>query len=143
MEASGNATEAAKMAETAKLLKSPGGVTTPNLGRVDEAAAQMKKVADDKQKLDHADKKKVTEAAIHIGVASYFEKLAVDAAKGGGLNKLANVGDAGETAVVAVAAPTNLKSILSVQSALFSYLRAKGIDPSADVQKQVAQMEKQ
>lgn len=143
MEASGEAAQAAKMAETAKALQEPGGVTKANLGRVDEAAAEMKKIADDKSKLDKADKGKITEAAIHVGVASYFEKLAVDAMKGGGLNQLANLGNAGDTAVLAVAAPTNLASILSVQTTLFSYLQAKGIDPSAAVQKRVAEMEKQ
>jgi hypothetical protein len=142
MEATDKATEAAKMGEVAKQLKSDGP-TTANLGEVDKLAAEMKKIADDKQTLDKADQKKVTEAAIHVGVASYFEKLGVDAAKGGGLKNLANIGSAAETAVLAVAAPTNLNSMLSVQTTLFKYLQAKGIDPSADVQKQIAQMEKQ
>ncbi|MBI4518043.1 MAG: hypothetical protein HY699_19745 [Deltaproteobacteria bacterium] len=143
LEATGHATDAAKISESMKKLQQPGGLNQENLGIVDEASDMTSAVLADKPNLDKADRTKLVEAAVRVGVAAYVEKLAVDAASNAGLGNLANLGD---TLLLATVAPGNLKSIVSVNLALGSYLAAKGVDVSSLVRKSseqvTAEMEK-
>jgi hypothetical protein len=146
LDATGETTKAQKVAELTSKLKAPNGLTSENLGQVDEVASDLQLIAQDKTKLEAAQRDKVSRASIKVGIASYYEKLAVDATKNtvtGGFGALRNIGSVGDTIVVAKAAPTNLKSMLGVQTALFSYMSAHGSDPSANVQREVAALEKQ
>jgi hypothetical protein len=139
MGAAGHATEAAKCKTLREKIESEGP-NRENLGEVNEIAAKMREVADRQGDLARADATMVTQAAVNIGVATWFETLAVKAAKdsvsSGGM------ANAREMILVSTMAPANLTSMMSVQKALFDYLQVKGIDPTADIQREISQLEK-
>ena len=101
----------------------------------------MTKVANDQQQLNRADKAKVTEAAVNVGVGTYFEKLAIDASRNAASGGVASAGYLAEAPLFVTLVPANLKTMLSVQTALLSYLKTKGINPSGNVQREIDKLE--
>src|SRR5439155_7892283 len=114
MEAVGDATLAAKYGLVIDNLNK-GGITKENLGKVDEIAAELKKLAEDKEAMGKAETKKVEEAAVKVGVATYFETQGVNGARRAASNM--NVSNAAEMGLLATLAPKNLQSMLATQSA--------------------------
>ncbi len=139
MGATGHATDAAKCKTLRDKIKTDGP-NRENLGEVNEVAASIQEVAAQQQNLDRADATMVTQAAIRVGVATWFETLAVKAAKD--TVSSGHTADIVQMTIVGAMAPSNLQSMMGVQKAMFSYLKVKGIDPTADIQREVSKLEK-
>lgn len=139
LESTGHAKEAAKCRALKDNVEKQGP-SKENLGQVNEVGSQLNEIAKNKKDLDKADTKAVTDAAVKVGVATYLEKKAADGARGA--VSAGGAGNASELAVFSSVVPKNLETMLSVQSALFNYLKVKGVDPSPSVKSEIDKIEK-
>jgi len=139
LESTGHAKDAARCRAIKDNIEKQGP-SKENLGQVNEVGSQLNEIAKNTKELDKADAKGVTDAAVKVGVASYLEKKATDEARGAASG--GGVGNATELALFSSVVPKNLQTMLSVQSALFNYLKVKGIDPSPSVKSEIDKIEK-
>lgn len=132
------AERASRLMEEVQARAEPTNAQLTELGAVAEAVAE---IARDTARLDRALVGAVTQAAVEVGVATVLERRAVEAAREARYWPLI-VSAEGPRArrLLASPVPANLQAMETIQTRLFRYLGARGIDPLPSVRAALAEL---